>query len=263
MNIGNIIRRVSLSTLGLIFPVAVTLGAVLIPATNAYAAGCSHEIFAWDETLEPSCSRTGTKVKICQDCGATLKTETIGKTSHKAKWQTTRKATCTRNGLRSKICKDCGEVIETEYIPLKEHSYKWVVTKKATCADAGSRQQQCKNCNKTGQRESLPATGKHKYDKWSAKINVTGRALKVYEERKCKNCKRNAQTVAGATTSFASLHGAESYYYKLTPGSGKIVILCADCHQSVTGVVSGSSVKFTRPRKDNAKPTSKGWIAVH
>ncbi len=263
MNIVNIVRRMSLSVMGLIFPVAVSLGAALIPASTVYAAGCSHEIFAWDEITEPTCSKTGTKVKVCQDCGAVLKTETTGKTKHKAKWETTRKATCTKNGLKAKICKVCGEVVETEYVPIKEHSYKWVVTKKATCADTGSRQQQCKNCGKTGQRESLTATGKHKYDKWSAKISVSGRVLKVNEERKCRNCKRNTQSVLGSTASFAAQHGSESYYYKLTPGSGKIVILCADCHQSVTGVITGQSIKFTRPRKDNAKPTSKGWIAVH
>ena len=273
-----------------------------IRAGTVQAKSCRHEIFAWEEILAPTCAREGKKSRICQECDAVLETAPIRKSDHKGAWKTTREATCTKEGIRSFICKNCNAVIETKPVPKKNHSYKWVTTKSATCAAVGRKERKCKNCGsvcetkvlemkkhkwgswqikkaatchaegtkvrtctvcKKTESESIKATGKHKYGNWEVKsITVCGRTVKLTQIRSCMVCK-TAQKTIGKTASFGKQHSLRSYYFKHTPKSGRVVILCADCHKSVTGVVSDGIVDFTRPSKDNSRLTSKGWMSVY
>ena len=57
------------------------------------------------------------------------------------------KATCTESGSKTVVCEDCGETISTEVIPAKGHSFgDWTVTKEATCFEDGEESRTCPVC---------------------------------------------------------------------------------------------------------------------
>lgn len=243
------------------------LGTVLLwgpvtPIAAASADNCTHEDYEWVTLVKPTCSKPGKKVMICQDCEEMLETELIEKTEHKCKWEKTQEATCAYPGVKSYICKNCGAVTETEEIPVKNHSFVWTTTRDATCAENGIKQQLCKNCDAIGETKYTD-TKKHKYGSWTVKsIVLKGKTVTVSETRTCTSCKKNSQSVTGTTKPFNGKHGKKKYFYKCTKKSGKIVILCSECHQSVTGKISGGTVVFTKSRKDNSRTTSKTWKAL-
>lgn len=56
-------------------------------------------------------------------------------------------ATCTESGSKTVVCEDCGETISTEVIPAKGHSFgDWTVTKEATCFEDGEETRTCSVC---------------------------------------------------------------------------------------------------------------------
>ncbi|WP_029322718.1 hypothetical protein [Butyrivibrio sp. AE3004] len=274
----------------------------LTTTTMVHAENCTHEEYAWVTLVNPTCSKPGKKAKICQRCEAVLETENIEKTEHQGKWEKTKEATCSETGVKSYVCKNCNTTIKTEAIPKKNHSFAWTTTKNATCREKGTKVQQCSYCGAIGETKSIQkqkhkykwektknatcsgagmskqkckecgyvnatkavaATGKHKYGKWSIrKIAVDGRAIKVTQMRTCKDCKTHQQIASGTTAAFSQKHDKSKYYYKYTQKSGRIVLLCSECHQSVTGKITGTTIQFTKPRKDNSKCTSKTWKTV-
>ncbi|WP_035764696.1 hypothetical protein [Butyrivibrio sp. NC2002] len=292
------IRRMAVS---ISFAGAIFFGLFFLRPITAHGQNCMHEEYEWVTLIKPTCSRFGKDIKICQDCEEILETQSIPKLEHKCRWERTKEPTCTMPGVKSHICKNCGEVTETEEIPAKghrfaraktqsatcsspkviqrtcnvcgfisseqsgerlDHRYKWKVTKAATCAEEGIRTGTCSMCNAT-KTEPIPPTGKHKCGEWSVKsVKVKGKKLKVIQECSCAVCKRTVREVSGTTASFHGKHDREKYYYKLTKKTGRIVILCSSCHQSVTGKISGGTISFTRPKRDNSRFSSKAWKRV-
>lgn len=56
-------------------------------------------------------------------------------------------ATCTESGSKTVVCEDCGETLSTEVIPAKGHSFgDWTVTKEATCFEDGEESRTCPVC---------------------------------------------------------------------------------------------------------------------
>lgn len=56
-------------------------------------------------------------------------------------------ATCTESGSKTVVCEDCGETLSTEVIPAKGHSFgDWTVTKEATCFEDGEETRTCSVC---------------------------------------------------------------------------------------------------------------------
>ncbi len=255
----------------------------------------------WKTTRDATCTLEGVKSFICRNCHAVVETRPVPKKNHSYKWVTTRPATCSVVGKKDRKCKNCGVISETAVIPTKKHSYKWVTTKEASCTSKGISSHKCKNCGSVGETkvldmkkhkwgswqikkaaacntegtkvractvckksesESIKATGKHKYGNWEVKsITVYGQTIKFSQMRRCNVCGAT-QRAAGQSASFGKQHLAKSYYFKHTPKSGRIVILCIDCHKSVTGTVSDGVVDFTRPSRDNSKRTSKNWKPI-
>ena len=71
-------------------------------------------------------------------------------------------ATCTESGSKTVVCEDCGETISTEVIPAKGHSFgAWKVTKAATATEKGEKERVCSVCQYT-EKEEIPATGENK-----------------------------------------------------------------------------------------------------
>ena len=67
-------------------------------------------------------------------------------------------ATCTEEGYIIKKCNDCGATIYTETIGVKGHDWEWKEVA-ATCTTAGSRGYMCRNCGTTRDTVTIPATG--------------------------------------------------------------------------------------------------------
>lgn len=67
-------------------------------------------------------------------------------------------ATCTEEGYIIKKCNDCGATIYTETIGAKGHDWEWKEVA-ATCTTAGSRGYVCRNCGTTRDTVTIPATG--------------------------------------------------------------------------------------------------------
>ena len=240
------------------FSGAVFLWGPAMPAKTVHAESCMHENYEWVTTVKPTCSRYGKMVSICQDCEEILETEIIEKTEHKGKWEKTKEATCVSAGLRSYLCKNCHTVIDTEEIPMKNHKFIRT-TKGATCQSPKIIEKQCSSCGFTTTEQSGNKLN-HKYGNWFLKsIKVKGKTIKIIQARTCKVCKEGTQMVTGTAVPFSGKHTHNKYFYKFTKSSGKIVILCPTCHKSVTGKISGGTVKFTKPKKDNSRITSRGW----
>lgn len=56
-------------------------------------------------------------------------------------------ATCTESGSKTVVCEDCGETLSTEVIPAKGHSFgDWTVTKEAACFEDGEETRTCSVC---------------------------------------------------------------------------------------------------------------------
>ena len=131
--------------------------------------------------------------------------------------------------------------------------------KNSTCSENGIKQQVCKNCGAIGESKSIE-TKAHKYGKWSIEsIKIKGKTIKVTQSRTCSVCNKDKQVAVGTTASFLGEHGKKKYVYKYTKGTGRIAIFCSQCHQSVTGKISGGTIKFTKPKRDNSKHTAKAW----
>lgn len=79
------------------------------------------------------------------------------------KWVILKQPTCTQSGSKKKVCSNCGEVlVANETIPATGHSYTSQITKKATCTSTGIKTFTCSVCNDS-YTETIPATG-HKFD---------------------------------------------------------------------------------------------------
>ncbi len=136
-------------------------GAIRIPGNN----NCDHTSFTWTETKAPTCTETGTRAKICNNCGRTLETQTIAALEHNyGAWTTTTPATCTTAGQKTSTCTRCGAA-QYQTIPASGHSYTdYVVTTPATCTTDGTLTATCTRCGNEI-TDTIPATG-HTPGEW-------------------------------------------------------------------------------------------------
>ncbi|MCR5297487.1 MAG: DUF11 domain-containing protein [Clostridiales bacterium] len=124
-----------------------------------------HSWGEWTVTKAATCKETGTKTRTCTACGAT-ETETIAKTTEHSygDWVVTKAATCKETGTRTWTCSVCGDT-KTETIAKTEHSYgDWVVTKAANCKETGTRTRICSVCGDT-KTETIAKT-EHNWSAW-------------------------------------------------------------------------------------------------
>ncbi|WP_026670880.1 hypothetical protein [Butyrivibrio sp. AE3006] len=259
MNIKKAARVFKRAAVAACLSCAIFFFAPVMPASTVHAESCEHEDYEWVDLIKPTCSKEGKRIRICQDCEKVLETENIEKKEHKCKWEKTKDATCSAEGIKSYVCKNCNAVVDTEEIARKNHSFLWTTTRESTCAEEGLKQQICKNCGAIGESKAIQAK-KHKYGEWSiGSVSVKGRVLTLTQLRTCKVCGVHKQTVTGKTAPFSKKHDKKKYYYKYTPKTGRVVILCPECRQSVTGKISSGALKFTKPKKDKTRTISKSW----
>ena len=106
---------------------------------------CSHEWGKWQITKEATCTKKGSRYRLCNKCGIRDE-QTIKATGHEwGKWKVTKEATCAREGTRTRTCKVCGEKQKETYYA--DHTYgSWSMTQQPTCTAQGKRERTCKVC---------------------------------------------------------------------------------------------------------------------
>mgnify|MGYP000410386048 FL=1 len=133
---------------------------------------CSHIWKDGEMLLQPTCTTTGKKQKVCENCGKLLEVE-IPALGH---------------NYVNRVCTRCGE----KEPGCTTHTYgDWVITKSPTCVAEGSKKRTCTVCG-VEEVETIPATGVHTYGEWQ----VTKQATCTADGIKTKTC-----TGCGATQS--------------------------------------------------------------
>lgn len=112
-------------------------------------------------TVEPTCTKAGTKAMKCTVCDHTIKTESIKALGHDdGEWSTTKQATCTESGTKIRSCTICDGVLETVTQEAYGHiKSSWTVTKEETCTEDGKEEIYCLTCLATVEEKVIPATG--------------------------------------------------------------------------------------------------------
>ena len=133
---------------------------------------CSHIWKDGEMLLQPTCTTTGKKQMVCENCGNLLEVE-IPALGH---------------NYVNRVCTRCGE----KEPGCTTHTYgDWVITKSPTCVAEGSKKRTCTVCG-VEEIETIPATGVHTYGEWQ----VTKQATCTADGTKTKTC-----TGCGATQS--------------------------------------------------------------
>ena len=131
---------------------------------------CSHNWKDGEILLQPTCTTTGKKQMVCENCGNLLEVE-IPALGH---------------NFVNRVCTRCGE----KEPGCENHTFgDWVITKSPTCVAEGSKKRTCTVCG-VEEVETIPATGEHTYGEWK----VTKQATCTADGTKTKTC-----TVCGAT----------------------------------------------------------------
>ena len=131
---------------------------------------CSHNWKDGEILLQPTCTTTGKKQMVCENCGNLLEVE-IPALGH---------------NYVNRVCTRCGE----KEPGCENHTFgDWVITKNATCVAEGSKKRTCTVCG-VEEIETIAATGVHTYGEWK----VTKQATCTADGTKTKTC-----TGCGAT----------------------------------------------------------------
>ncbi len=190
----------------------------------------------WRVTTAATCTKAGSRVGICSECGETV-TETIPATGHTYEdGELIDTEDNEENGHKYYYfkCKTCGQLVEE-----KEH-IKWVsgcyvrkeVTK-ATCTVPGLARDTCRICGET-RTHTIPATGEHDYKETDRKEpTCTTRGTITYT---CKNCEQTKNEYVPAKGHEYILDEEASKTPTCTE-SGKNVYLCSVCSATKTDTV--------------------------
>jgi hypothetical protein len=158
--------------------------------TRAYIKALGHQ-FEVTQTVEPTCTKDGTKTYTCTVCGV-IKTETISRLGHKYT-ETVVKPTCTTAGYTVYTCtrKTCGNSYRDNYTNALGHKFKVTQTVGPTCTNAGYKEYTCsRNCGATYKSDYVSATGKHEWMETNkVEDQKTGITTTYYTCKICKTTK--------------------------------------------------------------------------
>ena len=125
-----------------------------------------HDYGEWKTTKEPTCTKYGTKKRICKRCNE-YEIEVIDPTGHQhTKIIDQKNATCEEKGYSGDLyCEDCREIIQLGH-DIAATGHTWddgTITKEPTQTATGIRTYTCKKCHKT-RTETIPMLKGHHWD---------------------------------------------------------------------------------------------------
>lgn len=111
------------------------------------------------DNIPATCEKGEMEVEKCSVCGETKETQISDPLGHDFReWKITKEPTCTKYGTKKRICKRCNEY-EIDVINPTGHDWdKGTVKKAATCESEGIREYTCNTCKKT-KEETIASTG--------------------------------------------------------------------------------------------------------
>ena len=147
-----------------------------------------HSYGEWQDVDTPDCDDSGSKRRICDNCGH-IDTRNLNPLGHE--WESSftidKQANCTQSGSMSIHCKNCDMVEETIDIPARGHSFdEWEHIDSAKCDTEGSEYHVCKVCG-FSENQNLVEEG----HEWMPGYTVDVPATCVNngsESIHCKNC---------------------------------------------------------------------------
>ena len=178
----------------------VVLALAVVASVMFVFVGCSSECAhenTHTETVAATCTTAGHTDTVCDDCGETIKTETIDALGHDWDEGTVVAATCTSGGYTLKTCTVCGAQQQTNLTTAKGHDWSdWSVQTAATCTTTGLEVRTCASC-KAEESRVLSATG-HDWSDWSVQTAATCSASGL-EVRTCTKCDAEESRILPAT----------------------------------------------------------------
>ena len=125
-----------------------------------------HDFGEWKTTKEPTCTKYGTKKRICKRCNE-YEIDVIDPTGHQhTKIIDQKDVTCEEKGYSGDLyCEDCRVIIQLgQEIAATGHTWDDVtITKEPTQTETGIRTYTCKKCHKT-RTETIPMLKGHHWD---------------------------------------------------------------------------------------------------
>lgn len=238
----------------------VVLALAVVASVMFVFVGCSSECEhekTHTETVAATCTTAGSEKTVCDDCGETIKTETIDALGHKWDEGKVVAATCAAGGYTLKTCTVCGTQQQTDLTEALPHAWKNTTTVEATCEKDGYTEQTCEACGATRRVNIVAAEG----HKWANKevAATCGTAGRTYQE--CSVCGeiRNQVTipatgahdwVAGKTTDATCVVNGYTEY----TCSG-----CGATKQEVTEIAEGHKWKKLPVLREEATCTTDGY----
>ena len=162
------------------------------PTTALAKSKCSHKKTKWVTLVKADCTQDGKRAKMCTNCGKTLKTVKVKKTSHHLRRQVCKKPTCSSPGKIGWYCTnpDCIYGYKKYYktAQIKPLGHKWShKSYAATCTTPKAEIYTCSRCHKQESYVEGSALG-HKWSKWKVDPKSLLKGHKARKVRVCSRC---------------------------------------------------------------------------
>ena len=241
----------------------VVLALAVVASVMFVFVGCSSECEhekTHTETVAATCTTAGSTKTVCDDCGETIKTETIDALGHKWDEGKVVAATCAAGGYTLKTCTVCGAQQQTDLTEALPHAWKNTTTVEPTCTTEGYTLQTCEACGATRDTNIVAAKG-HKWEN-KEEAATCGTAGRTYQE--CSVCHdiRNVAVIP-ATGNHTWTPGT------VTPATcvvdGYTEYTCSGCgatKKEVTEIAEGHKWKNLPVLREEATCTTDGYTYV-
>lgn len=214
------------------------------------------------DNIPATCEKGGMEVEKCSVCGETKETQISDPLGHDyGEWKVTKEPTCTKYGTKKRICKRCNEY-EIDVIDPTGHQHTKIIDqKKATCEEKGySGDLYCEDCRLIIQLgHDIAATG-HTWDdgEITKEPTQTATGIKTYT---CKTCHKTRTETIPMLKGHHWDDGTVIKEPTCTE-SGEKIYHCTDedCNESYTETIKATGHQYTKLiRKKEAACEEEGY----
>lgn len=214
------------------------------------------------DNIPATCEKGGMEVEKCSVCGETKETQISDPLGHDyGEWKVTKEPTCTKYGTKKRICKRCNEY-EIDVIDPTGHQHTKIIDqKKATCEEKGySGDLYCEDCRLIIQLgHDIVATG-HTWDdgEITKEPTQTATGIKTYT---CKTCHKTRTETIPMLKGHHWDDGTVIKEPTCTE-SGEKIYHCTDedCNESYTETIKATGHQHTKLiRKKEAACEEEGY----
>lgn len=214
------------------------------------------------DNIPATCEKGGMEVEKCSVCGETKETQISDPLGHDFReWKITKEPTCTKYGTKKRICKRCNEY-EIDVIDPTGHQHTKIIDQKAaTCEEKGySGDLYCEDCRVIIQLgQEIAATG-HTWDdgEITKEPTQTATGIKTYT---CKTCHKTRTETIPMLKGHHWDDGTVIKEPTCTE-SGEKIYHCTDedCNESYTETIKATGHQHTKLiRKKEAACEEEGY----